>query len=146
MLTIANINQVFNVANVPTDFDFLCVDVDGLDYYLWQALTDYTPSIVMVEYNSIIAPSQSYVMPEHKANDWSGTSKEGASLLSFCKLGKKKGYIPIYTELSGANLFFIHKRHKTLFDTTDITIDMLYQPPQFGILAGGDAPNGRGYR
>lgn len=146
MLTADNINQVFRKACVPTDFDFLCIDVDGPDYYLWEALTEYTPSIVMVEYNSIIPPNQDYVVPEHKINEWGGTSKEGAGLLSFCKLGKKKGYTPIYTELSGSNLFFIHSRHKALFDVENITIEMLYQPPQFGELAGGVAPNGRGYK
>ena len=145
MLSPANINQVFHNADVPIDFDFLSIDVDGPDYYLWEALTEYTPSIVMVEYNSIISPDQAYIAPEHKVLDWSGTSKEGASLLSFCKLGKKKGYIPIYTELSGSNLFFIHNRHQSLFDVENITVEMLYQPPQFGKLVGGPAPNGRGY-
>jgi hypothetical protein len=145
MLTVDNINQKFQDANVPADFDFLCIDVDGPDYYLWEALTQYTPSIVMVEYNSIIAPDKEYIIPADKINEFGGTAEEGASLLSFYKLGKKKGYSAIYTELSGANLFFIHNKYLHLFNVEGITVETLYQPPQFGLLADGPALNGRGY-
>ena len=145
MLSVENINQVFFDAGVPTEFDFLCIDVDGPDYYLWEALTEYSPSVVMVEYNSSILPNQLYVAPQNLAVELSSSAKEGAGLLSFCKLGERKGYTPIYTDLSGSNLFFIHNRHKHLFNTEGLTIEALYQPAQFGELCSGSAPNGRGY-
>ena len=140
-----NINALFKRAGVPQDFEVLSIDVDGPDYYLWQALTDFEPKIVLVESNPSIPPGESYVVAEEDAFRLSGTAKEGASLQSLYELGLQKGYHLIYIELSGANLFFVHDSCLEYFDIKDIEPAMLYQPPQFGALAGGKAPNGRGY-
>lgn len=141
----ANINRLFRDAAVPEDFEVLSIDIDGPDYYVWQALTDFRPKIVIVEYNACIAPEREYVVPQAEALVLSGTSREGASLLSLYRLGKEKGYNLIYGELAGANLFFIHDSCKQHFDLSGLRPSMLYQPPQFGVLADGPAPNGRGY-
>ena len=61
------------------------------------------------------------------------------------KLGKQKGYEPVYTERYGANLFFVHKDYLHYFDYRPLSAEALYQPPQFGVLAGSNAINGRGY-
>jgi hypothetical protein len=140
-----NINKLFLEAGVPRDFEVLSIDVDGPDYYLWQALTEFEPRIVIIEYNSTIDPQTEYVIPRDKLEEYGGTSREGASLLSFWNLAIKKGYQPVYSELSGANIFFIHNEITDEFDLNNITPETLYQPPQFGELAGTIAPNGRGY-
>ena len=140
-----NINDLFKRAGVPKDFEVLSIDVDGPDYYLWQALTDFKPKIVLIESNPSIPPGESYVVAEADAFRLSGTAQEGASLQSLYELGRQKGYHLIYIELSGANLFFIHDSCLEYFDIEGITPDILYQAPQFGALAGGKAPNGRGY-
>ncbi len=144
-ITTENINQLFADAEVPKKFDVLSIDVDGPDYYLWQALTDYQPAIVLLEYNASIPPDKKYIVPEEQAWKLSGTAREGASILALYELGLQKGYRLIYSELSGANLFFIHESLVENFDLTGLTPDALYQTPQFGELAGGAAPNGRGY-
>lgn len=144
-ITTENINQLFADAGVPKDFDVLSIDVDGPDYYLWEALTDYQPAIVLVECNASIPPNREYVVPESKAWELSGTAAEGANLLALFRLGERKGYRLIYTELSGANLFFLHESVAENLDLSDLTPDVLYQTPQFGELAGGIALNGRGY-
>ncbi len=140
-----NINQLFADAGVPKDFDILSIDVDGPDYYLWQALTDYQPTIVLVECNASIPPNREYVVPQDKAWELSGTAEEGANLLALYQLGVRKGYRLVYTELSGANLFFVHESIAIDLDLSGLTPEALYQTPQFGELAGGIAPNGRGY-
>ena len=145
LVTEENINQLFHDAGVPRDFELLSIDVDGPDYYLWKALTDFEPRVVIVEYNSSIDPTIDYVVPKSMMEVLAGTCKEGASLLALCKLAAEKGYVPVYTELHGANVFFIHKDVADKFDTEGVTVESLYQPPQFGVLAGSDAPNGRGY-
>ena len=140
-----NINSLFERAGVPRDFEVLSIDVDGPDYYLWQALTDFEPKIVLVESNPSIPPGHSYVVPETDAFRLSGTAQEGASLQALYELGRRKGYHLVYIELSGANLFFVHDSCLDYFDIAGIEPAILYQPPQFGALAGGTAPNGRGY-
>ncbi len=42
------------------------------------------------------------------------------------------------------SIFFYESRIQYM-DIKDIEPNILYQPPQFGILAGGVAPNSRGY-
>lgn len=144
-VTVDNINQLFTDAGVPRDFEVLSIDVDSIDYYLWEALTQFEPRIVIIEYNSSITPEQHYVVPAADAFRLSGTSAEGASIRALYELGKRKGYTLVYTELYGANLFFLHHSCLQHIDTVELTPAELYQPPQFGVLAGGRAPNGRGY-
>lgn len=147
-VTPENINQLFTDAGVPVDFDVLSIDIDSIDYFVWEGLTEYTPRIVIVEYNSAIPATEEYIAPRDEAIKLSGTSDEGASLLAYERLAKRKRYQLVYTELSGSNAFFIHESCKQYFPDTDwsqFTVENLYQPPQFGVLAGGKAINGRGY-
>jgi hypothetical protein len=144
-VTEENINELFSRAGVPRDFEVLSIDIDSIDYYVWRGLTEFQPKIVIVEYNSSIAPDVDYVVPKSDAVKLSGTSREGASLLAWYKLGLEKGYHLVYGELSGANLFFVHESCSPYLNYTGIEPIDVYQPPQFGVLAGGVAPNGRGY-
>jgi len=145
-ITKQNINGLFKDAGVPYDFDVLSIDVDGPDYYLWEALTDFAPRIVIVEYNSSKLPTDDYVVAEDKVFEYGATKDEGASLLAFYKLGTEKGYQAIYTELYGSNLFFIHQSLSDKFNIEGIDPVSLYQPPQFGELAGTPTLSGRGYK
>ncbi|MFQ5994990.1 MAG: hypothetical protein ACE5K1_07825 [Acidiferrobacterales bacterium] len=144
-VTPTNINRLFKQAEVPKDFDILSIDIDGPDYYVWQGLTEYRPKIVIIEYNSSIAPEREYVVPAQEAFARGGTDREGASFLSLYQLGKSKGYRLVYSELSGANLFFVHHSCAVSAEFTEVEPSLLYQPPHYGLLSGGTAPNGRGY-
>lgn len=144
-VTPENINGLFADAGVPRDFDILSIDIDSIDYYVWEALTEFSPKIVVVECNASIPPDREYVVPKEKAMEYSGTSREGASILSLYALGRRKGYHLVYAELSGANLFFVHEDHIDHIAARGIGPADVYQPPQFGVLCGGSAPNGRGY-
>jgi len=145
-ITEENINAIFRKSNVPQDLEILSIDVDSIDYYIWRGLTDFRPKIVIVEYNSSISPDKDYIVPKHQAIELGGTSLEGASISSWNKLGIEKGYQLIYGELYGSNLFFIDNKYTEELDTSDIKITDTYQPPQFGMISGGTAQNGRGYR
>jgi len=147
-ITPENIDDLFTQAGVPEDFEIMSVDIDSIDYHVWEGLTKFKPKMVIVEYNSLVPADTEYVVERDDAIKLSGTSKEGASLLAYEKLAHKKGYQLIYTELSGANAFFIHASCTQYFpdvDWSQLNTASLYQPPQFGVLAGGKAVNGRGY-
>lgn len=147
-ITPENINDLFRQVGVPYDFEIMSVDIDSIDYYVWEALTDFAPKIVIVEYNSSVPPDTEYIVDRDDAFSLGATAKEGASLLAYENLAKRKGYQLIYTELSGSNAFFIHESCKQYFKNVDwsqLTTETLYQAPQFGVLAGSDAANGRGY-
>lgn len=144
-VTPENIDELFHTAEVPVDFEILSIDIDSIDYYVWQGLNKFRPKVVVVESNPSIPPGENYIVPREKAIDYSGTSKEGASISSLYQLGIEKGYQLIYSELSGTNLFFVDKSLLSNINFTPLTPEELYQPPQYGRLAGTTAVNGRGY-
>ena len=44
----------------------LSIDIDGNDYWVWKAITTIDPSIVVIEYNSILGSSKNYTVPYSK--------------------------------------------------------------------------------
>ena len=53
------LDKILSAFNIPKNFDFLSIDVDGNDYHIWKAVQQYRPKSVCVEYNPTI-PSQVY--------------------------------------------------------------------------------------
>ena len=51
-VTPQNVESVFEKAQVPMEFGILSIDIDGNDYWVWEALEHYRPAVVVIEYNS----------------------------------------------------------------------------------------------
>jgi hypothetical protein len=84
----------------------LSIDVDGNDYYLWEALGGIRPLVVVIEYNGMLDPTVPLVQP-YVPTGADGTSFFGASLASLEHLGRRLGYRLVHTELAGVNAFFV---------------------------------------
>ncbi len=108
-ITKDNIEKIFSKAKVPPRFDLLSIDIDGNDYWVWKAIKDYSPSVVIMEYNAALGPSIEWIMPYNSHHTWDGSSYYGASLKSLEKLGEKKGYKLVGCNLMGMNAFFVRK-------------------------------------
>jgi hypothetical protein len=54
-----NVNEV--VGN--DQLDVFSVDIDGNDYWVWQALDSVAPRVVIIEYNAKLDPGQALVQP-----------------------------------------------------------------------------------
>jgi hypothetical protein len=80
----------------------LSIDVDGMDYWIWKALT-YEPRVVVIEYNprheGIQPYDADYIYDGRTDSDTYGASKE-----EMIKLGKEKGYK--LKDFNSDNLFF----------------------------------------
>jgi hypothetical protein len=100
------INDLFGNHDVPEEIDILSVDVDGNDFYLWHALTCTSPRVVVIEYNGLLDPYAVLVQP-YRAGLPGSTAFYGASLEALVRLGRKKGYRLVHTDLSGTNAFFV---------------------------------------
>jgi len=98
IVTIDNIN-----ATVPKHVGLLSIDVDGNDYYFWKAC-ETKPSIVVVEYNSMIEGRR--VMPYDPEFRWDGSDYFGASYSAMYDLGVKKGYTLVFIT-AALNMFFL---------------------------------------
>ena len=92
---------------IPEDFDLLSIDVDRNTYYVWDALREFRPRVVVVEYNATFPPADEWVVDYDATRLWNGTMYFGASLKSYEKLGADLGYRLVGCNLAGANAFFV---------------------------------------
>ena len=93
-VTADNIEQLFAQADVPAEPDVISIDVDGQDYWLWQAIGNYRPRVVVIEYNSALDPRRRLVQPDEPGHGWSGTDYYGASLGALAVPGRGEGLSP----------------------------------------------------
>ena len=112
---IRSLNSLLDETVIPREFNFLNIDIDGLDYYVWESLKYYNPLVVVVEFNSTF--SFDYYLQ-------SINGKGGASLSAMVKLGKEKGYKLIAT--TNFNAFFIRCDLFDKFDINDNSIEKLF--------------------
>jgi hypothetical protein len=75
-----NLDNLLKQTDCPTDFDVLSIDVDSIDYHIWQGLNEYRPKIVIIEIDSSIQPDVLYI------------SDKGTSFRPMVQLGLDKGY------------------------------------------------------
>jgi len=106
-VTPENVEDLFATAGVPSEPDVLSIDVDGADYWIWDALNRYRPRLVVIEYNALLPQGRQLVQPRDQEEAWLGTDYFGASLDALCALGQRKGYQIVHTELAGGNSFFV---------------------------------------
>ena len=123
-----NIEVLFEENGVPEDFDFLVIDIDSNDYYVWRAIQSFRPKVVMIEVNSYFPPPKLMVVDYHPMNYWDNTLYVGASLQSLYNLGKKKGYELVYHTRNGINAFFVDKRYLPRFGIRNNSPEKLFNP------------------
>lgn len=87
-------------AFVDETCDVLSIDVDGIDYQIFQAM-EAKPKVVIIEIDSSIPPD------EERFN-----REGGAGYLPMVKLGIEKGYFLL---VHTGNLVFVDKKYRKLF-------------------------------
>jgi len=137
-ITTANIGGLFAELGVPVEFDFLSIDIDRNDYWIWEALEQYRPRVVAIEYNASWKHTISCVVPYDANAVWDWTSYFGASLKALEILGRKKGYSLIGCAYTGVTAFFV--RNDCLGDhfAPPYSSENHYEPPRFFVRM----PNG----
>lgn len=112
-ITKENINNIIKESDTPYNTGILSIDVDGNDYWIWEAIDVIYPDIVIIEYNARFGPERSVTIPYNKSFDRNNNKSSkiyyGASLMALCKLGRKKGYELVGTNSNGNNAFFVKK-------------------------------------
>ena len=106
-ITAENVEEIFTINNVEKELDLLSIDIDGNDYWVWNAINNFKPRVFVVEYNASYGPDLS-VAPVYISNNiWKRTHFYGSSLSAFDKLAKKKGYTLVACSFLGNNAFFV---------------------------------------
>ena len=108
-----NVNKIFLENISQKNIGLLSIDIDGNDYWVWKAISTIDPSIVVIEYNSILGSSKNYTVPYNKNFERNKAHYSnlyyGASLPALVKLGKEKGYALVTCNSAGNNAFFVKK-------------------------------------
>ena len=107
-VTAENVNALFVRYGVPERFDLLSIDIDGNEYWVWRALRDHRPRVVVIEYNIFFGTDVSKTIAYDPTHAWEKDSYyHGASLAALRKLGREKGYSLLHTDSYGPNAFFV---------------------------------------
>ena len=93
------LERVLSSTPLPKDFDFLSIDIDGSDYFIFEGLVDYRPKIVCIEFNPYIPNTVDFVQPKNFL------VKQGSSARAINRLAMKKGYVLVAT--TDGNLIFV---------------------------------------
>lgn len=113
-ITSANINQLLSTTGFNKEPGILSIDIDGNDYWVWKAITDIKPAIIICEYNSLYGYNHPYTIP-YQENFVRGTKYPfnyyGISLLSAYNLAAERGYSFIGCNSAGNNAYFIDNNY-----------------------------------
>jgi hypothetical protein len=114
-ITAENVNDLLTRAGCVGEVDLFSLDVDGNDYWIWDAVEVINPRLLVLETWNII-PSDRSLTIEYRADFDSSWNKSkdvqdyrGASLLAMQNLCKKRGYRMIGSHRHGFNVFFLRK-------------------------------------
>lgn len=114
----STLTDILRESNVSHNFDILSLDLDGIDYWVWDELK-FRPKVVVVEYNSNW--DEPTTISYDKNHCWDGTQYYGASACALNNLARERGY-ELISHVPNNNLFFIDKRHnKGNFMTLDLS-------------------------
>jgi hypothetical protein len=110
-ITSENINATFAENEFSGEIGLLSIDIDGNDYWLWDAITEVDPVIVVVEYNSVFGPRARVTVPYDPAFQRTAAHHSnlyfGASWSALRELGERKGYAFVGCNNNGNNAFFV---------------------------------------
>jgi hypothetical protein len=119
----ASLDAILTRAGAPVDLDFLCIDVDGVDWHIWNSLTEFLPRLIMIEFNPTVPNDIVFVQDDDAATN------QGASLLALIELGKSKGYELVAT--TAWNGFFVRNQLYPAFGIEDNDIDAMHDTAPF---------------
>ena len=110
LLTRDSIVNAFDEAGVPTDVDYVSIDVDSIDAWLLLGLLEgvrVRPRVISLEYNGNFLASDAVTMNATWV-PWKGRSLHGASAKALVDIGARFGYRLLYL-MSYFDLFLIRE-------------------------------------
>jgi hypothetical protein len=110
-ITRENVNSIISGAGFIGELGVLSIDIDGVDYWVWEAIDCVNPQIIVVEYNSAFGDLLPLTVPY--APDFIRTQAHycnlyyGLSIHAARHLAGKRGYTLVGTNRAGSNAFFV---------------------------------------
>lgn len=109
-ITSENVVETFKKYNVPNDVDYVSIDIDSTDLWVFKSIISsgiYKPRVITVEFNSRFDIGESYSVIDAPDIEWTDSDwVYGASLSALYDVGRKYGYTLVACE-STLDAFFI---------------------------------------
>ena len=109
-ITRENVNELIAEHGHAGEVDLFSLDLDGNDYWIWEAVTVSSPRVLIMEYNSMFGPDRAVTIPYDSTFDrhrHHSMMYYGASLAALTRLNARKGYRLVAVEPAGVNAFFL---------------------------------------
>ena len=140
-VTRENVNELFQRYQVPHEYDFLCIDIDGNDYWVWKAIDEarFYATVVCIEYNCHFPADVAVSVKYNPKSIYRNNRYYGASASAMERLARIKGYSLICVE-GFMNLWFarddrlpVSVRHRPLEDMFHYPLDVAALARQHGL-------------
>jgi hypothetical protein len=151
VLTRNNIASAFAAAGLPRDIDYISIDVDSIDVWLFLGLLSggYRPRVVSVEYNPNFDVHHQLITCEETWHEWTGKSVYGASAGAINLVATMFGY-RLITVVDALDLFFVdeHVLTEAGCDPTSLPhwVELVEQPGRVGKRMHMTSSSGDVYR
>ena len=133
-ITRENVEDILATSGFEHDLGILSIDLDGNDFHILEAIGNFSPRILICEYNAVFGGSRKITVPYQA--DFSRTRAHhsnlygGASLAAVTYLANKKGYSLVGTNTAGNNAFYV--RDDLLNEKVSVlTAEAAYSPSNF---------------
>lgn len=124
----STLDSILMTHNLISDVDFLSIDIDGEDYYVFESLQLIKPRVISCEYNPTIPPWFDLVPAKNN-------KRFGVSAWSLMKLAERKGYKLI--SMTDTNCFFVAVEEFYHFSDYDTSFENLYTTKYLTYLISG---------
>ena len=139
-LTAENLDATISSAGYEGDVGLVSIDVDGVDYWMLDALNAVRPRILVVEYNSHYGPHRAVTIPydpafERMEAHWSGLYY-GVSIAGLARCADRKGYALVGSNSTATNAFFV--RRDVLGAIPEVAPEQAWRPNRVRQARGPD--------
>ena len=133
-ITKDNISTLLEGSGFDKDVGILSIDIDGMDYWVAGSLMNWSPRILIMEYNSVFGEDRAIVVPYEASFQRTRVHHSnlyfGASLKALYLLAKRWGYGIVGTNDASSNAFFV--RCDLLNDRVkELELAVAYKPSKF---------------
>jgi hypothetical protein len=132
-VTCENIDALLDQAGFQEGLGLLSIDIDGMDYWAWDAVRRHRPAVVAIEYNSVFGCRRAITVPYDETFSRSRAHPSnlyfGASLPALTQLAEQKGYRLICGNAAGNNAFFVRADLAQSFPV--VKPEDVYRPSRF---------------
>jgi hypothetical protein len=102
------INRLLKRVLPVEEVDFLSIDIDSVDYWLFKAMR-LRARVLVLEYNAHFGPKRAVTVPNAPRPEGAPKGYSGASLTALTKAARRSGYRLVLCEDAGVNAFFVRE-------------------------------------